>query len=113
MKTILIISILLVLALMPRCEKCADCEGLEYEAEVIGCGLDCGNLYLISIDSRRQNADFVPGIYYANNLPEAYKQNGLKIQVNCRQPKNDELPACTMLGISYPHVYVISAQKAE
>ena len=82
----------------------------QFEAEVIGKGMDCGSVYLIHLINVSGAAEITDGRYYADNLPSEYKDSGLEIILNCRLPRADEMYPCTMLGPTYPHVHVLEAQ---
>lgn len=95
------------------CEKETDSENekeYQFEATVIGKGLDCGDTYLIDLKITIGNSDIVEGTYYADDLSSDLKVVGLKIKLNCRKPNDDELYVCTTMGPSYSHVIVIDAE---
>lgn len=83
-----------------------------FNATVLGKGLDCGNLFLIKFSKD------VPGLpvnnfdntFYEINLPEEFKIEGKKIKVKLREPKSDEVVACTTLGIGYPQIYITKVE---
>jgi len=54
-------------------------------------------------------------IYYASNLPEAYKTAGLEVHVLYRQPNynnEDEVLFCILCdgGDDYPQIWITSAE---
>lgn len=86
-----------------------------YIAEVIGESLDCKD-FEIKIIEGIQKVKIIIGdnsgnIYTAKNLPDSLKIEGLKIKLDIRKIKNSEITACTTLGIPYPWLYVITADK--
>jgi len=84
-----------------------------FNAIVIEQGLDCGNSYLIKfnedVSGLPQNS--FDNIFYEINLPEEYKVEGKPIYVEFRLPENNETMACTTLGLAYPQIYIIEANK--
>jgi len=87
-----------------------------YEAEVIGKNRDCG-LYAIKITQGAEKVKSISGtttleyVYIAKNLPEHLEIDGLKIKLDLRKPESNELGVCTHLGISYPWIFIIKAEK--
>jgi len=79
-----------------------------YNVTVLGRGMDCGNSFLIKFedDDLGLPRNTFDSIFYEINLPKKYKIKGLKIRVNIRDPRNDELKFCTAMGPSYPQIYV-------
>ncbi len=54
-------------------------------------------------------------IYYASNLPEEFKVEGLQIRINFREPNNenpDEIMTCAEFtgGDDFPQIWVISVE---
>lgn len=88
-------------------------DNFAFEAIVLGQGIDCGDIYTISLKSLEANSDFEDGTYYALNLESEFKEQGLKILLNCRPPNNDEMIACTTQGPSYPHIVVLNSLIVE
>ncbi|MFZ7133390.1 MAG: hypothetical protein ACOWWR_13640 [Eubacteriales bacterium] len=116
MKKLIILSILTIGVFLAGCEKDDDeatKEHFEFEATVIGKGQDCGETFIISLKNLVASSELEDGIYYADNLDSEYKEQGLKIYLNCREPNVDEIYACTTLGPTYPHLIVINSSKAE
>lgn len=102
--------------LFASCEKDEDkvaSENFKFEATVLNRGSDCGEIFIISLKNIETGSDIDDGIYYADNLDSEYKVQGLKIYLNCREPKDDEIYACTHMGPTYPHVFVTRNKKAE
>jgi hypothetical protein len=83
-------------------------------ATVLGRGLDCGDIFLIRFDADVQDLPFsimlTSNTYYAINLPEEYKIEGIRVSVQFRLPKDDEFIACTAMGPAYPAVFIVSAK---
>lgn len=83
-----------------------------FNATVLEKGIDCGDLFLIQFNkdvSGLPKNDF-DNIFYAINLPEAFKVKEKQIKVKVRKPKNEEAMPCTTVGIGYPHLYIIKAE---
>lgn len=101
----------LLVALLSGCDSNEpETINFQFEAEVIGKGMDCGSVYLIHLINVSGAAVITDGRYYADNLLSEYKDSGLEIALNCRLPSADEIYPCTMFGPTYPHVYVLEAQ---
>ena len=49
-------------------------------------------------------------IYYADNLPEAFKKEGLEINITYRDLNEDELVICTTLQETHPFIYVLTVE---
>lgn len=116
MKNLLILSVLTFGVFLSGCEKDDDKiikENFKFEATVLNKGLDCGETFIISLKNFETSSEFEDGIYYADNLDPEFKEQGLKIYLNCRQPNDDEVYACTTLGPTYPHLVVINSSIAE
>ncbi len=96
------------------CDKSQDPE-FPYEAKVLGVNSDCG-IYAIQflsnldeIEAKFGKSD--EGIYIARNLPVELQKENLIIQLNCRVPLPDELGICTMMGPTYPWVFITDTQN--
>lgn len=116
MKRLIILPIIYLGLLLSSCNKednNISKDNFQYEATVIGQGMDCGETFTISLKSIKTNTDFEDGTYYADNLSSDLKVEGLKIYLNCRELNNDEIYACTMWGPTYPHVFVTESKKAD
>ena len=117
MKLFTAISILIILLFITTsCEKENDNntpEEFQYEATVINKGLDCGETFLISIKGLYNNSELEDGTYYADQLDSDFKVPGLKIYLNCREPDENEIYACTHMGPTYPHVIVTDCKIKE
>ena len=111
-----ILSLLFVGLTFYSCQEDNISSEYPYEAEVIGKNLDCG-LYEIKITRGLERVKSIvgptpgEGIYIAKNLPTELEVNGLKIKLDLRKPKNDELGLCTDMGPSYTWVFVTRAEK--
>ena len=44
--------------------------------------------------------------YYEINLPDEYKIVGKKINVEFREPENNEIMVCTTMGLGYTQIYI-------
>lgn len=116
MKSLFLLSIFTFGILLSGCDKEDDNinnSNFEYKATVKSQGLDCGETYIISIESIDSDADIANGNYYADSLDSDLKVEGLIIYLNCRKPNEDELYACTTLGPTYSHVIVTDSKIAE
>ncbi|MFD2246250.1 hypothetical protein [Pontibacter ruber] len=94
--------------LIASCCRDNDPEPACVQAEVVG--PDCGgSWYLLSIPNTEEiRAGILPGGCYAtdtyvtvNNLPEAYRKPGLKINVALEE-NNGQGPVCTAVYMMYP-----------
>lgn len=93
-----------------------------FMAEVLGQGMDCGDTYLIRFRMEDQeevmeilgleNPGFFP-VYYAQNLPDEYKNQGLQVRINFRLPTSDEAMACTAMGPGYGHIWIEDIESIE
>lgn len=113
MKRFVILPILITVSFLVGCDtgnETDEIDSFQFEAKVISKGLDCGETFIISLQSRDEDSNIEDGTYYADNLDSDFKVSGLKILLNCREPNNDELYACTMMGPTYPHVIVIDCK---
>ncbi len=108
MKKATLFFIFLISFLVLGCDSDPDPNELKYEFEatVLGKGIDCG-AFLIDLNRKHGDSDIKSGTYFADNLPEALKVKGYKLRLNCRKPTIDEIYACTTLGPGYNHVLVI------
>ena len=88
-------------------------EEYQYEATVINRGMDCGETFVISLKGIDNNLEFEDGNYYADQLGSDFKVPGLKIYLNCREPNENEIYACTHMGPTYPHVIVTDCKIKE
>ena len=116
MKNLFILSLLLIGVFFASCEKDDDklaLENFKFEATVLSTGMDCGDTFIISLKNLESNSDIKDGIYYADNLASAHKVQGLMLYLNCRVPNDGEFYACTTMGPTYPHVFVIKSAKVD
>ena len=115
MGKIITLSILIISIFCTGCEKNSDNNSVDFkfEATVINKGVDCGETFTISLKSMDTESAIQDGIYYADNLDFEFKVPGLKINLNCREPSDEELYPCTEMGISYPHVIVTDCTVKE
>ena len=116
MKRFSILSILISVLCITSCEKENDdntSEEFQYEATVINKGMDCGETFVISLKRIADNLEFEDGTYYADQLDSDFKVPGLKIYLNCREPYDSEIYACTMMGPTYPHLIVTKCKRQE
>lgn len=83
-------------------------ESNNYNAKVIGKGMDCGNAYLIQLYSSNTNIpeNSTNNVFYAVNLPEQYQVKDLEIRVVFRIPSKEELLNCSAQDIAYPQIYI-------
>jgi hypothetical protein len=110
MKLTHIIISFVLLALFSGCEKSSSETDFQFNATVVGKGMDCGDSYLIDIINVSGNGEISDGRYYADNLSPDYKVAELEIDLNCRLPSDDEIYACTTMGPAYPHIIVLEVQ---
>ena len=106
----LIIILIGIFIIITSCEKKEKAIDNRSNATVRTKGIDCNESYLIKFD------DTVSGLphntfentFYEINLPDAYKVDGLRINVTFREPTNSELMTCTSQGPSYPQIFIIN-----
>ena len=108
-KLVLLLSILFIFS---SCNKESVTSKRVYNAKVLSLGIDCGDTYLLQF---KEGVAAIPSnsfnnIFYAVNLPDAYKIDNTEVFVKFREPTNSEIPACTSEGIAYPIIYIISAE---
>ena len=111
MKNIILYLLIILFIILFSCEKdnnSNEKEDFQFEATVLNQGLDCGETFLIELKKNSSNSELSDGTYYADGLPEEFKQSGLKIYLNCRESANDEIYVCTTLGPGLPHIVVIN-----
>lgn len=115
MKKVFIHLVLALFLVQISCEKNDDVgdQRFQFDATVIGKGLDCGETYLIDLKNSEGNSEIADGTYYADGLPAELKVDGLKIILNGRIPDEDELYPCTTLGVGYPHIIVQESAKSD
>lgn len=82
----------------------------EFEATVLGKGIDCGS-FLVNLSKKNGDSDIKNGTYYANDLPVDLQVKGYKIKLNCRRPTQEENYACTTLGPGYFHLIVLESEQ--
>ncbi len=84
----------------------------DFNAKVLGVGVDCGDTYLIQFYESAENVpnNDTKNVFYAINLPDEYKKKDLDIFIIFREPNDKEIPNCTMLDIAYPQIYVEKVQ---
>lgn len=117
MKFLRICGLFILALVLASCDRSHDQE-YPFEAVVLGINMDCGipEIRFIS-DINEIEARFGPSpgsaVYIGKNLPEELVQENLRIKLNCRVPEAEELGACTMMGPSYPWIYVTAAIKAD
>ncbi len=93
-----------------------------FNAEILGKGIDCGDTYLISfiqtdkeeiLEILEIEEDGLFPTYYALNLPNEYKIEGLKVRVKFGRPTpNVDIP-CTTLGPGYHHIWISQIEKVN
>lgn len=107
MRTILFLSLTLLIS----CDN-SESDNLLFEpnARVISLGLDCGNSYLIELDSDIENLpNSINNIFYEINLSEEYKIDGLELLVEFREPTSQELMNCSSQGSAYTQIFITEA----
>ena len=111
MKKVVFYFTLLMSFLFFGCQSDNDPEGViyEFEATVLGKGIDCGGTFLIDLSRKHGDSDIKNGTYFADNLPDELKVKGIKLKLNCRKPTIDEAYPCTTLGPGYYHVVVLES----
>lgn len=111
-----ILNLLLVGFIFNSCQEDGIVSEYSYEAEVIRKNIDCG-LYEVKITQGLERVNLIVGstpvedIYIAKNLPSELEVNGLKIKLNLRKPEDNELGACTTMGLSYTWIFVTKSEK--
>jgi hypothetical protein len=95
--------------LLASCKK----EGKEiYNATILEKGLDCGDSFLIKVNEDVSGLPENPfdHIFYEINLPEEFKVKGKKVNIEFRNPKDEEQIICTTMGPGYPKLFIIKAE---
>ncbi|MFW5700669.1 MAG: hypothetical protein ACOCWM_03180 [Cyclobacteriaceae bacterium] len=114
MNRLIFLIIMISILGLTSCEKdneSNDSNKFLFKATVIGKGLDCGETFVISLTNIGSNSDIEDGMYYADQLDSEFKVSGLEIYLNCREPNDSEIYACTMMGPTYSHVIVTGVKK--
>jgi hypothetical protein len=114
MKVILRASIFLLSFFLFSCHKDEVSPEYPYEAEVVGLNSDCG-LFAVKILNGLTSVKSVVGstvgdsVYIAKNLPSEFEESGLRIMIDIRKPKANELGVCTTLGPTYNWLFIKKA----
>lgn len=111
MKKVVFYFTLLIPFIFIGCSSDNDSEEViyEFEATVLGKGIDCGGTFLIDLSRKYGDSDIKNGTYFADDLPEELKVKGQKLKLNCRKPTIDEAYPCITLGPGYNHVVVLES----
>lgn len=114
-KTLMRLTLFCCLILLISCEKNEN-NYLHFNVTVIGQGLDCGDLFLITVNNNLEELYKITGqegwqTCYAYDLAEKYKVNGKTLLVKLRATRDDEYFACTDMGPAYPWVTVVEAEE--
>jgi hypothetical protein len=109
MRSLSVVLLFLSGLVLTTCEK--DRTEYDFEAIVLYRGLDCGDTWVIGLTNLNGDPEISESNYYADNLPEEFKIEGLEIKLDCRLPENDEYYACTTLGPAFPHIVVTGCEK--
>jgi hypothetical protein len=120
MSTGLIAAVLALAALIPSCggssqNPTEDLSGY-FTVRVVGRGMNCGDVYLVEfVDDVFKMYEVVGSdefkTFYADSLPEQFKQKNLTLLVKVRKPTPAERYECKSLGPSYPHIIITTARK--
>ncbi len=118
MRVFLKIAILSFLVISLSCKDDEENSTPEiFQVEVLGKGMDCGDLFLIRFeedDRERVNKyleytnAYYP-VFYAVGLPEELKQDGLSLEITIGECGTDDIPLCTAWGPGYGIVCIESA----
>jgi len=111
-RIILFISIFSLLGSV-GCEK-EELENEWFNAEVLGKGIDCGDTFLINFMEgdkekiyqilKMEDAWFPT--YYAWNLPNEFKVEGLQVRIKFKSPSDEDVPPCTCVGPGFGHIWI-------
>ena len=112
LRIILFISIFFLIGSV-GCEK-QELENEWFNAEVLGTGMDCGSIHLINfMEGDREKIFQILGkedaffpTYYALNLPNEFKIEGLQVRIKFRRPTPDEDVGCTTMGPGFGHIWI-------
>ena len=115
LKTLIKLTIFCSLILSLGCDK-EENNNIQFNVTVIGQGLDCGDLFLITVNNNLEELYKITGqegwqTCYAYDLAEKYKVNGKTLLVKLRATRDDEYFACTDMGPAYPWVTVVEAEE--
>jgi hypothetical protein len=115
MKKIFYIMLAACFTLLNSCEEDESImdPGYNYEATVLGEGMDCGHIFLIELKNINRRGELKDAVYYAGGLTDEYKIPGLEMLLNCRLPGTEEIYPCTAMGPAYPFVIVENCIKRE
>jgi hypothetical protein len=83
---------------------------VNFNATVLGKGLDCDNSFLIVFDEGVTGLPNSYRINYEINLPEYYKIEKERVSVKFRAPEDNELMVCTAMGPAYPQIYIVETK---
>ena len=90
-----------------------------FQVEVVGKGMDCGDIFLIRFSENDENrvnsylADsnaYYP-VFYAVDLPEEFKEQGLILNVTIKQCATGDIPLCSAMGPAYGIVCIETAES--
>jgi len=118
-KYLLVLLFFISLACKKNDPEKDDSEKDYYFVEVIGRGMDCGDTFLVRFQEEdearvnkylEQSNAYFP-VFYANNLPEEFKQEGWGLKVTLHKCNPGELPLCTAWGPGYGHICIESVEK--
>lgn len=121
MKNILKIAFVIIVICYFGCEKNDEVEPEVFRVEVLGKGMDCGDLFLIKFDENDEERinkylehsnSFFP-IFYASNLKAEHKEEGLFLDVTLGKCSADDIALCTAWGPGYSQVCVESSETIK
>lgn len=75
-KKLIKLSFLIAVTLL-MFSNCRKLSHYTYTGKIISKDLDCGDTYIIKTDQKIKNVENIDNTYYADQLPDDYKKNGL------------------------------------
>ncbi len=107
------VNVILIIGLILVLVGCDKKQNDNFNAKVVGVGLDCGDAYLIRFYDNVENVpnNDTENVFYAINLPDEYKKKDLEINIiKFREPTANEMMNCMTQGITYPQIYIEDIQ---
>jgi hypothetical protein len=98
-----IFTLLILVFILASCKK-----EESTNATVLGKGIDCGDAYLLKLKEGVSGLpeNNIDNTFYEINLPEEYKVEGKKVNIEFREPENEEIMLCTTAGPGYAQIYI-------
>lgn len=117
MKALKLFPLLIFCMFFFSCKEEGDKESEVFRVEVLGKGMDCGNLFLIRFEEDDESRvtkyleytnAYYP-VFYAVGLSDEFKEPGVFLNITVGRCSSNEFVACTALGPGYGLVCIKSA----